>query len=212
MTPEFFIEDIVPDVTAIFANGGRLERSGVLWAYENGGKSSVAREPEVAVVSAEGIGKGIMIWNSEGGEANMKLEIEHRRLRTEIPSSISMSLMPGLEGYAGELSEEEALRVEPLLLEGVTGWLRQSGGYQTLRNTHRSVQPLFRVDQQAIDGQNPVTVLFERRSGPVEDSEFVLRGAVRTSRMVEVNTMLREGGYEVVQPREAVREVALLAA
>lgn len=213
MISEFFIEKVIPDVTAIFANGGRLEKSGVLWVYERDGKSSLAREPEVAITGAEGIGKGMMIWNSEGGESNMILEIEHRRLRTEIPSSISMSLMPELEGFAGELSEGETLSVESLLLEGVNAWLRQSGRYQTIRSSDRSIQPLFRVDQQAISGQNPVTVLFEKDHGPVEDSEFILKGAFRIDRIGEVNSRLRDRGYEVNQRETAgAVEMVLLAA
>lgn len=66
MIPEFFIENVSPDITATFANGGRLIKGEVLWTYERDGRSAVAIDPEVAVKGAEGDGRGIQVWN--GGE------------------------------------------------------------------------------------------------------------------------------------------------
>lgn len=66
MTREFFIEINIPDIVATFENGGRLIKGPFLWIYERDGKSSIAKEPDVAVKGAEGDGIGIFVW--KGGE------------------------------------------------------------------------------------------------------------------------------------------------
>lgn len=68
MTKEFFIELNTPDIRASFANGGELRKGQVLWSYERDSKSAIAREPEMAVIGAEGDFRGKVIWNSEGGD------------------------------------------------------------------------------------------------------------------------------------------------
>jgi hypothetical protein len=62
------------EITALFADGGRLERSGRIWVYENNGKYYSANDPEIAVSGAEGLFRGRQIWHSndrnkkKGGE------------------------------------------------------------------------------------------------------------------------------------------------
>ena len=63
-----------PDITAEFAGGGCLEKSGVIWTYERDGKIGISAEPELAVMGAEGLFNGKAIWSSrsrnikKGGE------------------------------------------------------------------------------------------------------------------------------------------------
>ncbi len=70
MKIEFIDQNIISEVTASFAQGGMLIKSGLLWSYERDGKSCTAREPEYAVIGAEGLLRGQEIWNSidKGGE------------------------------------------------------------------------------------------------------------------------------------------------
>lgn len=66
MAFNFIEQNMGPEITAIFTDGGILVREVDIWKYERDGKSSIALEPEMAVKGAEGYGLGIEIW--KGGE------------------------------------------------------------------------------------------------------------------------------------------------
>ncbi len=58
-------------ITAFFADGGILEKAGGVWTYESDGRSSTGRDPESAVIGAEGISLGRTIFE---GKAYLEME------------------------------------------------------------------------------------------------------------------------------------------
>lgn len=65
-------EGPVVDISVVYSNDASLERIDRLWFYENDGKSCQAVDPWNAVIGAEGLQRGKVIFNGSA-QNNIKI-------------------------------------------------------------------------------------------------------------------------------------------